>query len=102
MVAVVGIVIDLVNAPDASVTCSATNKPSKRIEVVVLGANPVPVTVTLEPGRPLVGDSVMLPTALACSTPIVAILAKRIETINRGTYLFTSITNKIIILMYIF
>lgn len=93
MVAVVGIIIDLVNAPDASVVCCATNEPSKRIEVKVSCVNPVPVTVTLEPGGPLAGDTVMLATtALACSTHIAAILAKRIETINRETYLFTSIT----------
>ncbi|MFQ5940159.1 MAG: hypothetical protein ACE5KA_00455 [Nitrososphaerales archaeon] len=37
---------------------------SNRIAIeLALGTNPVPVTVTLEPGGPLVGDRVMFGTA---------------------------------------
>lgn len=66
-VAVVGIVIDLVNAPAEFVGVSTTSVDSKRMAITVFFANPDPVTVTVEPGGPLVGDNVMLGTALATS-----------------------------------
>ncbi|MFY3741728.1 MAG: hypothetical protein HMLIMOIP_002188 [Candidatus Nitrosomirales archaeon] len=65
--AVVGIVIDLVNAPELFVVVSSTNAKSKRMDVTVFFAKPEPVTVTVEPGAPVVRDNVMLAAALACS-----------------------------------
>lgn len=65
--AVIGMVIVQLIAPDESVFFSSTNELSKRMAVSVFGAKPDPVTVTLEPAGPLVGDKEMLATALAKS-----------------------------------
>ncbi len=74
----------------------------KKILTFEFGANPDPVTVTLEPGGPLVGDNVTSGAALALSKPTVIILARRIEIANRVTYFCTAISrSSCIIVIYI-
>ncbi len=48
----------------------------------------MPVTVTVEPGGPLVGDTVMTGVALTMLNPTAAILAQIIDIINTEAYLF--------------
>jgi hypothetical protein len=89
-----GIVIPFVNAPDASVVACANNvyEVPKKILMLAFDPNPDPVTVTLEPGGPLVGDNVTSGAAFALSKPIVIILARRIDITNKVTYFCTAIS----------
>ena len=91
MLTSVGMVTDCVNEPALFAGTSARNLlPSKIMATVVLGGNPVPVTVTFVPGGPLVGDIDIVPAALALSNPM-NVLAIRIEIINKEGYLFIAI-----------
>jgi hypothetical protein len=56
--------------------------------LAVFDGNPDPFTVTVDPGGPLVGDSVMLPAAPARSNPIVVMPMKRIKIRKKEVYLF--------------
>ncbi len=55
---------------------------------LILDANPDPITVAVEPGGPLVGDTIMTGVAFAMLNPTAAILPQRIDIINTETYLF--------------
>jgi hypothetical protein len=52
-----------VNEPDELTVAVCTLAPSNRIVIELPALKPEPVTVTVEPAMPLVGDKVMLATA---------------------------------------
>jgi len=85
----VGIVIIWLNAPVEFVDVVTRNAESKMILIlVILGVNPMPVTVAVEPEGPLEGDTVMVGVAFTMLNPTAAILEERIDIINTETYLF--------------
>ncbi len=66
-----------------------------------LDVNPEPVTVAVELGGPLVGDTVMTGVAFTVLNPTAAILAQRIDIISTETYLFKFIPrSKLLLLIY--
>lgn len=73
--------------PVASVVTVCNVTPSNWISSEILELKPEPVTVTVEPGGPLVGDNVMVATAYAALDKAVEIKPiSRIENKVKETY----------------
>jgi len=82
-----GTVNVVVREPDELTTALFTGSPSKSISIEILGLKPEPVTVTVEPGGPLVGDKVMLGRAYTpLDKAVEARPRSRIENKVKETY----------------
>jgi len=83
----VGMVIDLVNVPVGLAVVLSRKELSKRISTDASAGKPEPVTVTLTPGGPLVGDRVRVATACALlDKPVTTRPNRRIENKAKETY----------------
>lgn len=83
-----GTVNVVVKEPDElTATAVFTGSPSKRISTEILALKPEPVTVTVEPGGPFVGDKVMLGRAYTpLDKTVEARPRSRIENKVKETY----------------
>lgn len=77
----------VVKEPDELTVTACTLSPSKRISIEMFGPKPEPVTVTVEPGGPFVGDKVMLGMAYTpLDKTVEARPRSRIENKVKETY----------------
>ena len=77
----------VLNKPVGSTVVVFTLAPSKRIVIETPAGKPKPVTVTVEPALPLVGDNVMLAAYALLDKPVEIRPTRRIENKVKKTYL---------------